>query len=71
MPRPSIAGLPDPAPFLEFASRAFRHKRKTLRNNLEPFYGRHAALWPEARLRAEQLSLDQLLDLYRRAVSSA
>lgn len=70
-PRPPLAGLPDPAPFLEFASRAFRHKRKTLRNNLEPFYGRQAALWPEARLRAEQLSLDQLLELYRRAVSSA
>jgi 16S rRNA (adenine1518-N6/adenine1519-N6)-dimethyltransferase len=70
-PRPPLAGLSDPAPFLEFASRAFRHKRKTLRNNLEPFYGRQAALWPEARLRAEQLSLDQLLELYRRAVSSA
>ena len=70
-PRPPLAALPDPAPFLQFAGRAFRHKRKTLRNNLEPFYGRQAALWPEARLRAEQLSLDQLLDLYRRVVPSA
>jgi 16S rRNA (adenine1518-N6/adenine1519-N6)-dimethyltransferase len=66
-PQPPHPGLSDPAAFLEFAGRAFRHKRKTLRNNLQPFYGRQAAAWPEARLRAEQLSLEQLLDLYRRA----
>jgi 16S rRNA (adenine1518-N6/adenine1519-N6)-dimethyltransferase len=70
-PRPPLPDLPDPAAFLEFAGRAFRHKRKTLRNNLQPFYGKQAAAWPEARLRAEQLSLEQLLDLYRRAARSA
>jgi 16S rRNA (adenine1518-N6/adenine1519-N6)-dimethyltransferase len=69
-PRPPIPDLPDPAAFLEFAGRAFRSKRRTLRNNLAPFYGPQADGWPEARLRAEQLSLDQLLDLYRRATGS-
>lgn len=69
-PRPPLPDLPNPAAFLEFAGRAFQHKRKTLRNNLQPFYGKQAAAWPEARLRAEQLSLEQLLDLYRRAARS-
>ncbi len=54
------------ATFLEFAGRAFRQKRKTLRNNLVPFYGREIETWPEARLRAEQLSLERLIGLYRR-----
>jgi 16S rRNA (adenine1518-N6/adenine1519-N6)-dimethyltransferase len=52
--------------FLEFAGRAFTHKRKTLRNNLLPFYGRAVEAWPEARLRAEQLPLDRLVELYGR-----
>jgi 16S rRNA (adenine1518-N6/adenine1519-N6)-dimethyltransferase len=59
----------EPARFLEFASRCFQHKRKTLRNNLAPFYG--AAIvgsWPEAGQRAEQLSVGQLIDLYRRTL---
>jgi 16S rRNA (adenine1518-N6/adenine1519-N6)-dimethyltransferase len=64
--RPPRPDLPDSEAFLEFARRAFRQKRKTLRNNLEPFYGPQAAAWPEARLRAEQLSLDQFVALYRR-----
>lgn len=59
--------LAEPARFLEFVSRAFRHKRKTLRNNLAPFCGGEVAAWPEASLRAEQLSLEQFVDLYRRA----
>lgn len=47
--------------FLKFAARAFAHKRKTLRNNLAPFYGK-AALdgLPESGLRAEQLSIEGL-----------
>ncbi len=59
----------DPAGFLEFAGRAFRHKRKTLRNNLAPFYGRHVDEWPEAGLRAEQLALEDLMRLYRAAAA--
>ena len=66
-PRPPAPDLAAPAAFLEFVGRAFQHKRKTLRNNLQPYYGKQAAAWPEARLRAEQLSVEQLLDLYRRA----
>ncbi|MGE5568592.1 MAG: 16S rRNA (adenine(1518)-N(6)/adenine(1519)-N(6))-dimethyltransferase RsmA [Rhodospirillales bacterium] len=57
-----------PAPFLEFVSRAFRQKRKTLRNNLVPYYGPRVEEWPEARLRAEQLSLEQFAELHRRLV---
>lgn len=50
-----------------FAGLCFRHKRKTLRNNLAPYYGRDALdAQPESRLRAEQLSPDRLEDLYRR-----
>jgi 16S rRNA (adenine1518-N6/adenine1519-N6)-dimethyltransferase len=64
-PVPPVPGLPA-APFLEFVSRAFRQKRKTLRNNLAPFYGQRIAEWPEARLRAEQLSLEEFAGLFRR-----
>ncbi len=60
-----IPGLA-PAPFLEFVSRAFSQKRKTLRNNLAPVYGPRIAEMPEARLRAEQLPLEQFVDLFRR-----
>jgi 16S rRNA (adenine1518-N6/adenine1519-N6)-dimethyltransferase len=53
--------------FLKFAGQCFRHKRKTLRNNLAESYGREALdSWPEASLRAEQLSLDQFAALYSR-----
>jgi len=53
--------------FLRFASRAFAHKRKTLRNNLAPFFGKAALeAQPEANLRAEQLSPAQLSDLEQR-----
>lgn len=66
-PRPSGAwGIRDAAGFLEFAGRCFRHKRKTLRNNLAPFYGNQVDRWPEAGLRAEQLPMQQLAALYQR-----
>lgn len=58
--------LDDAHGFLEFAGRCFRQKRKTLRNNLLPFYGRQVEAWPEARLRAEQVPLAQLIEMYRR-----
>ncbi len=53
--------------FLRFVGACFRQKRKTLRNNLGALYGRERLdAVPEANVRAEQLSLDQFLDLYRR-----
>jgi 16S rRNA (adenine1518-N6/adenine1519-N6)-dimethyltransferase len=57
----------DPAAFLGFVSLAFQHKRKTLRNNLVAQYDRAMLdALPEGKLRAEQMSLDALLELYRR-----
>ena len=56
----------DAAAFLRFVSLAFQHKRKTLRNNLIEAFGREAlAALPEAGLRAEQMSLNALLEMYR------
>lgn len=56
--------------FLEFAARCFRYKRRTLRNNLAPWYAlpRLDAL-PETRLRAEQMSPGELLRLYQTLTS--
>ena len=53
--------------FIRFGAQCFLHKRKTLRNNLGPIYGKEVVeSWPEAGLRAEQLSLKQFAELYRR-----
>ncbi len=66
------AALPqDKAAFLQFASECFRHKRKTLRNNLAPRYGRERMdALKEGRLRAEQLSVEQLAALYRQLAAA-
>jgi 16S rRNA (adenine1518-N6/adenine1519-N6)-dimethyltransferase len=56
----------DPTPMLAFLGLCFRQKRKTLRNNLIGVYGRLIEAEPEAGMRAEQLTLDQFRDLYRR-----
>lgn len=57
---------PDDEEFLSFVGRCFAQKRKTMRNNLLPFYGRSADELPEARLRAEQLSVERLRDIWKR-----
>jgi 16S rRNA (adenine1518-N6/adenine1519-N6)-dimethyltransferase len=58
--------LPDRTAFLRFASACFQYKRKTLRNNLAPVYGKERLdALEEGRLRAEQLSVPQLAALYR------
>jgi 16S rRNA A1518/A1519 N6-dimethyltransferase RsmA/KsgA/DIM1 with predicted DNA glycosylase/AP lyase activity len=57
----------DPESFLEFVSLCFRQKRKTLRNNLAGQVDRRLLDgFPEASLRAEQLSLDDFRSLYHR-----
>jgi 16S rRNA (adenine1518-N6/adenine1519-N6)-dimethyltransferase len=62
--RRTFPGLGDPISFLKFASMCFRHKRKTLRNNLAPLY--ELSNLDEGRLRAEQLSIPQLAELFAR-----
>lgn len=53
--------------FLKFVGRCFEHKRKTLRNNLAEAYGRERVdTWPEAGLRAEQISLEGFAEMYGR-----
>lgn len=51
---------------LKFASRCFTYKRKTIRNNLRPYYGVEADRQPEGFMRAEQLGVPGLVSLYRR-----
>lgn len=69
-PRPHPA-IPDPAAFLAFASAAFRHKRKTLRNNLSTVYAPAIVkVQPEAGKRAEELSLEQLAAMHQRILRS-
>jgi len=65
LPPPDIA----PDAFLRFAAQCFRQKRKTLRNNLAAIFGKERVdAWPEAGLRAEQISLEWLLEIYRRTL---
>ena len=55
---------------LRFVGRCFEHKRKTIRNNLAEFYGKDVvAAWPEAGLRAEQLSIEQFAAMYARVAA--
>ena len=68
-PRDAAAdwGLTDVRAFLKFAQQCFRMKRKTLRNNLGPAFGiENISALPEAKLRAEQLSVAELAALYRK-----
>ncbi len=68
-PRAPDEALPvgDAGRFLEFVGLCFRHKRKTIRNNLAGAFSREAIdACPEAGLRAEQLTIDEFADLYHR-----
>ena len=66
----SDLGIVDRAAFLRFAAACFRQKRKTLRNNLAPVYGKQRVdSLEETRLRAEQLSLADLAGLYHKIES--
>ncbi len=62
---PAQREIADRAGFLRFASAAFRQKRKTLRNNLAPVYGKDRVdALAEGRQRAEQMSVEALVALY-------
>ncbi|HZS57220.1 MAG TPA: 16S rRNA (adenine(1518)-N(6)/adenine(1519)-N(6))-dimethyltransferase RsmA [Bryobacteraceae bacterium] len=62
---------PDNLPeLLTFVSRCFAQKRKTLRNNLRPFYSGVIETMPEAGLRAEQLPVDRFQALLTRLKSA-
>ena len=66
-PRPDPPAVDDTDAFLQFVGQCFRHKRKTLRNNLAETYGKEAVeSCPDANLRAEQLSIEAFAALYRR-----
>ncbi|GAB4363152.1 MAG: 16S rRNA (adenine(1518)-N(6)/adenine(1519)-N(6)) -dimethyltransferase RsmA [Bryobacter sp.] len=59
-------------PFLRFVSAAFQQKRKTLRNNLGVLFPKPLVeAQPEANLRAEQLSIEGLSELYQRLSQTA
>jgi 16S rRNA (adenine1518-N6/adenine1519-N6)-dimethyltransferase len=61
----AVFGIEDVPSFLKFTSACFRHKRKTLANNLIPVFGQarvRAAV--DARVRAEQLGLAELARLH-------
>jgi 16S rRNA (adenine1518-N6/adenine1519-N6)-dimethyltransferase len=59
--------VPDSDAFVRFAGECFRHKRKTLRNNLSAVFDKQRVdALPETSLRAEQLSLEQLVSIYQR-----
>jgi 16S rRNA (adenine1518-N6/adenine1519-N6)-dimethyltransferase len=70
-PRRREGETPDPTPLLAFVGLCFRQKRKTLRNNLANIFGKEIIeALPEAGMRAEQLTIDQFRDLYRRLTGS-
>lgn len=57
----SPVGLPG---LVHFVRQCFAQKRKTLRNNLRPYYGERADALREAPLRAEQLSIEDFIRLH-------
>lgn len=67
-PRHRDLGIADLDAFLQFIGLCFRHKRKTIRNNLTETYGRKISSWPEASLRAEQISLEQFVGMFQRLI---
>jgi 16S rRNA (adenine1518-N6/adenine1519-N6)-dimethyltransferase len=70
-PRNSTSEIRNPDAFLQFVSQCFRHKRKTIRNNLSGSYDKEdISQWPEAGRRAEELSLAEFAAMYRRVAEN-
>ena len=66
-PRIREFAIADSEAFLRFVGQCFHQKRKTIRNNLAGTYDKELVSgWPEAGLRAEQLSLQQFAEMYQR-----
>jgi 16S rRNA (adenine1518-N6/adenine1519-N6)-dimethyltransferase len=66
-PQPDAWAVDDAEAFLQFVGRCFQHKRKTLRNNLAEEYGKELVeAWPEAGLRAEQITMAGFVEMYGR-----
>jgi 16S rRNA (adenine1518-N6/adenine1519-N6)-dimethyltransferase len=66
-PRTRALPVEDTEAFVRFVGQCFRHKRKTIRNNLAEIYGNHLVDgWPEAGLRAEQIALEQFAEIHQR-----
>ncbi len=64
-PRPGMVDPPEE--LIRFVGHCFSHKRKTLRNNLSPIYGKESVdTWPEAGLRAEQIPLEGFIAMWQR-----
>jgi len=71
-PRALPSHINDPDGFLQFVAQCFRHKRKTIRNNLSETYGQEEISgWPEAGRRAEELSVEEFAVMYRRLAEPA
>jgi len=63
----TLEQITDRPAFLRFASVCFRHKRKTLRNNLAAAYPKETVdRLEEGRLRAEQLGIRELAALHKK-----
>lgn len=68
---PHAPAIAEPEAFLRFAAACFRHKRKTIRNNLAEVYGPLVGSWPEAGLRAEQIPFERLTEMYGRVAGAS
>ena len=65
--RLTMRNQPPPPQLVTFLAAAFSMPRKTLLNNLSPHYGRRrVAELAESGLRAQQLEVEDLVDLWRR-----
>jgi 16S rRNA (adenine1518-N6/adenine1519-N6)-dimethyltransferase len=66
IPRGTLSAV-DPGGFLKFVGRCFQYKRKTIRNNLLSYYDKDKLeAMPEASRRAEQMSMEEFLNLYQK-----